>query len=106
MKTIDDFLKEKIFINEQDYAYFILKDNNIYINYKNLKIKYDMIYNPLYYNELLIGAKQLVKYCLKKIEMLNAYQKGFSLNKRSPQFYLNFNNLQKDCLIDNEGIER
>lgn len=43
---------------------------------------------------------------LKKIEMLNAYQKGFSLNKRSPQFYLNFNNLQKDCLINNEGIER
>lgn len=47
---------------------------------------------------------------LKKIEMLNAYQKGFSLNNRSPQFYLNFTNnktdLCKDCLVDNEDIER
>jgi hypothetical protein len=64
MKTIDDFLKEKIFINEQDYAYFTLKDNKVYINYNDLKVEYDMIYNPLYYKELLIGAKQLVKYYL------------------------------------------
>lgn len=64
MKTIEDFLKEKIFINEQDYAYFTLENNKVYINYKELKILYDMIYNPLYYKELLIGAKQLVKYYL------------------------------------------
>ena len=64
MKTAEDFLKEKIFINEQDYAYFTLKDNKVYINYNDLKVEYDMIYNPLYYKELLIGAKQLVKYYL------------------------------------------
>lgn len=64
MKTIEDFFKEKIFINEQDYAYFTLENNKVYINYKELKIKYDMIYNSLYYKELLIGAKQLVKYYL------------------------------------------
>jgi hypothetical protein len=64
MKTVEDFLKEKIFINEQDYAYFTLKDNKVYINYNDLKVEYDMIYNPLYYKELLIGAKQLVKYYL------------------------------------------
>ena len=75
MKTIEDFLKEKIFINEQDYAYFTLKDNNIYINYKELKIKYDMTYNPLYYKELLIGAKQLVKYYLIQ-EMIKEEKNG------------------------------
>ena len=64
MKTVEDFLKEKILINEQDYAYFTLKDNKVYINYNDLKVEYDMIYNPLYYKELLIGAKQLVKYYL------------------------------------------
>ena len=64
IKTIEDFLKEKIFINEKDYAYFTLKDNKVYINYNDLKVEYDMIYNPLYYKELLIGAKQLVKYYL------------------------------------------
>lgn len=64
MKTVEDFLKEKIFINEQDYAYFTLKDNKVYINYNDLKVEYNMIYNPLYYKELLIGAKQLVKYYL------------------------------------------
>lgn len=75
MKTIEDFLKEKILINEQDYAYFTLKDNNIYINYKELKIKYDMTYNPLYYKELLIGAKQLVKYYLIQ-EMIKEEKNG------------------------------
>ena len=47
---------------------------------------------------------------LKKIEMLSAFQKGFSLNKRSPQFYLNFTNnktdINKDYLVNNEDIER
>lgn len=75
MKTIEDFFKEKIFINEQDYAYFTLENNKVYINYKELKIKYDMIYNSLYYKELLIGAKQLVKYYLIQ-EMIKEEKNG------------------------------
>lgn len=38
----------------------------IYINYNDMKILYDMIYNPQYYKELLLGAEQLVEYYLMK----------------------------------------
>ncbi len=79
MKTIEDFFKEKIFINEQDYAYFTLENNKVYINYKELKIKYDMIYNSLYYKELLIGAKQLVKYYL--IQKMIKEEKDLAIDK-------------------------
>ena len=79
MKTIEDFFKEKIFINEQDYAYFTLENNKVYINYKELKIKYDMIYNSLYYKELLIGAKQLVKYYL--IQEMIKEEKDLAIDK-------------------------
>lgn len=79
MKTIEDFFKEKIFINEQDYAYFTLENNKVYINYKELKIKYDMIYNSLYYKELLIGAKQLVKYYL--IQEMIKEEKDLDIDK-------------------------
>lgn len=61
MKTLKDFLNEKILIGKT-YAYFTEENGKIYINYKDMKIQYDMIYNPKYYEELLLGAKQLIKY--------------------------------------------
>lgn len=41
---------------------------------------------------------------LKKIEMLDAFQKGYSLNKRSPKFYLNFSDNCKSK-IKNKDID-
>lgn len=65
MKTLKDFLNERILIGKT-YAYFTEENGKIYINYNDMKILYDMIYNPQYYKELLLGAEQLVEYYLMK----------------------------------------
>ena len=62
MKTIADFLNEKILIDNDTYAYFTLEDDKVFINYKDMKIQYKMLFNPKYYTELLLGAEQLVRY--------------------------------------------
>lgn len=65
MKTITDFLNEKILIDNDTYAYFTLEDDKVFINYKDMKIQYKMLFNPERYTELLLGAEQLVRYYLK-----------------------------------------
>lgn len=79
MKTIDDFLKEKVFITEDSYAYFTSEGDKIFLNYgeNGMKLQYNMLFDSQYYKELLLGARQLINYYLMK-ESYTAQMYNFS----------------------------